>query len=345
MSPATVAPQANNGPPTAVVPVRERLVSHDEGRNAHLFDTARFEQSQRVAMAMANSNLLPKHLLGVDGDPDRSRMQSQANCLRIVNQAIRWGFDPFAIMDETYVVHGKLGYQGKLVAAVVNARAGLKSRLKYTFAGKKGTDEFEVTVKGHFDGEDEPCEITLSVGQAKTDNKMWKTDPEQKLCYSGATKWARRYCPEILLGVATDDDLEHINMIDAPAPAATVAELGRQLGAPPKVETEPPKTETEPAKVETPAPKQETAESKAETPAEHPSVAASKATKKNHAALLRTLNKQIEDQKISEGRVMTALVKISAVSESCDEPSKGILPSLTEHQISAVIDELAKPQS
>jgi hypothetical protein len=48
----------------------------------------------------------------------------------------------------------------------------------------------------------------LSVGQAKTSNKMWTSDPDQKLVYSGATKWARRHCPEIMLGVLTDQDLE-----------------------------------------------------------------------------------------------------------------------------------------
>lgn len=183
-------------------------MSKDESDNSHLFDTARFEQSQRVALAMASASLLPKHLDGNSSDPKIRVMQAQANCLRIVNQAVRWGFDPFAIMDETYVVSGKLGYQGKLVAAVVNARAGLKKRLSYAFAGKKGTDDFQVTVTGTFEDEDEPRSITLTVGQAKTNNDMWKKDPEQKLCYSGATKWARRWCPEIMLGVAIDDDLD-----------------------------------------------------------------------------------------------------------------------------------------
>jgi hypothetical protein len=151
---------------------------------------------------MAHASLTPAHLKGA------SQNEAVANCFRVANQALRWGFDPFAIMDETYVVHGRLGYQGKLVAAVVNARAGLKDRLRYEHTGT-GADR-TVTVSGQFKDENEPRTITLSIKQALTDNKMWKTDPDQKLVYSGVTKWARRHCPEIMLGVLTDDDVDAI---------------------------------------------------------------------------------------------------------------------------------------
>ena len=59
-------------------------------------------------------------------------------------------------------------------------------------------------------GEDEPRVINLSVKEAKTSNDMWTRDPEQKLCYSAVVRWARRYCPEVVLGVLTDDDLDRI---------------------------------------------------------------------------------------------------------------------------------------
>jgi len=177
---------------------------------AHLFDTARFDHLYRIAGAMAAASLIPEHLWRnkhVEFSPE----QVKANCFLIVNQSIRWGMDPFAVMPETYVVGGKLAYQGKLIAAVVNARAGLEGRLKYDFTGRKGTDDFTITVSGLFPGDGEPSTISLSVGEAKTGNDMWRKDPEQKLVYSGAVKWARRYCPEIVLGVVTDDDIERIN--------------------------------------------------------------------------------------------------------------------------------------
>src|SRR4029077_8686136 len=109
-------------------------------------------------------------------------------CFRIVNQAVRWGVDPFSIVDETYVVGGKLAYQGKVIAAVVNAKAPIRERLKYSYAGTKGKDDLTITVSGTFAGEDKPREATLSVGEAKTENQMWRNDPEQKLVYSGVIR-------------------------------------------------------------------------------------------------------------------------------------------------------------
>ncbi len=52
--------------------------------------------------------------------------------------------------------------------------------------------------------------IRMTVREGKTTNQIWTKDPDQKLVYSGSTKWARRHSPQIMLGVYTDDDLERI---------------------------------------------------------------------------------------------------------------------------------------
>lgn len=213
------------GEPLAVTrpPMREIRVVEDSSAVANIMDTARFEHIQRVARLMACSSLLPNHLRYVAGKPDRGELSPDvqaANCFRVVNQALRWGFDPFAIVDETYMVGGKLGYQGKLVAAVVNAKAGLKSRLCYEFSGQG--QNLTVRVSGVFQGEDEERDVTLRVADAKTDNQMWFKDPEQKLIYSGVVKWARRHCPEVVMGVITDDDLERMALADQRQPGSNL---------------------------------------------------------------------------------------------------------------------------
>lgn len=224
-------------------PSRQALVVQDDGPAAHLFDTARFEQMQRIARAMGASNLIPEHLQGATTE------QTSANCLMVVNQAVRWRMDPYAVAPESYVVtkkgslaRGKLAFQGKLVAAVVNTRAGLVGRLSYTFEG--AGDGRTVTVSGQFDNEDEPRTITLSVKQAKTDNTMWRTDPDQKLVYSGVTKWARRHCPEVMLGVLTDDDLDRMAIDVEHSPAGSLDDLTTRLEAPPADTTPPPDQQT-----------------------------------------------------------------------------------------------------
>lgn len=182
-------------------PKREVRVVEDESQASYLMDTARFEHCFRIAGAMARASLIPKHLKGENFE------QTQANCFLVVNQAIRWGFDPFAVAPETYEVGGKLGFQGKLIAAVVNARGGLAEKLSFTFNDAKG-DALEITVSGRLVGEEHPRTVTVTVGSVKTQNQMWTKDPQQKLVYTGAIRWARRHKPEVVLGVLTDDDLD-----------------------------------------------------------------------------------------------------------------------------------------
>lgn len=192
--PATQNGQSNR---LAIVPDKNVEIVGDIITNP-----AMFEHVQRLAAILANGAFTPKHLLG------ENQAVTVATCFRVTAQAIRWGFDPFAVADETYAVQGKLGYQGKLIIAVINSRAGLKGPLSFKYSGSGA--HTTVTVSGTFKGEDEPRTITLSVDQAKTANKMWATDPEQKLAYSGATKWARRHCPQVIMGVHTIEDLEAI---------------------------------------------------------------------------------------------------------------------------------------
>ena len=191
---------------------RERLIVHDTSEIAHLMDSARFDQAQKIARAMAFSTLMPAHL-----NKNLTPEQAIANCFRVVNQALRWGMDPFAVADETYFVQGRVGYQGKLVAAIIQTRAGLVGRLRAEYSGTG--DARKIILSGRLQGEQTDRVVDVTVGQAKTGNTMWKSDPDQKLYYSAAIKWARRHTPEIILGVSTDDDLERIQESQPTGPA------------------------------------------------------------------------------------------------------------------------------
>ena len=231
--------------PSPAQPPQPRLVVVENGPMAYLMDTARFDHMYRIAKAMALSSLIPKHLV-VANDPDATT----ANCFRVCNQAVRWGMDPFAVIDETYVVSGKLGYQGKLVAGVINTLAGLKRRLDATFTGTG--DDLTITLTGEFINENKPREIVVRLGDVKTDKDIWRKQPRQKLWYTAATQWARRHCPEIMLGIMTDDDIDRISESEANrrvAQSGRAAQLTATLSAPPAL----------PAPSPTPDPGQDTA--------------------------------------------------------------------------------------
>lgn len=206
-----------------------------------LFDPASFSLMQRVAGALAPAAILPDHLkakpayiqeLGRNPSPGQIRdaraallrlpsgpaelvrqesvalAETMGNMLLVVNAAQRWGFDPLAVAGSSYVVGGRLAYEGKLVAAVINQHAPLEGRLRYSFTGSGQTRT--ITVSGRFRGETEDRTVSVSVATASTSNEMWKRDPDQKLIYTGSIKWARAHWPEGVLGVVTDDDKEQI---------------------------------------------------------------------------------------------------------------------------------------
>ena len=214
------------------VTVAERVGKRDD---LMMLDATMFGQMQRIASLMARTELLPDHLRskpwwmpkkGETSPDQKARIRKEigeeawnlswneafdrtlANCFLVVEQSFRWQMSPFAVAPETYEIGGKLAYQGKLIMALVNTRAGLSGRLNIEYSGDKGKDSFAVTITGIFKDDPEPKALTLTVGEAKTQNQMWKNDPAQKLVYSGVTRWARRFCPEVILGITTVEDAE-----------------------------------------------------------------------------------------------------------------------------------------
>lgn len=202
-----------------------------------------FERLQRLSCVMANSGeMVPPHFRG---KPDA--------CMAIVMQAARWGMDPFAVAQKTHIVNGILGYEAQLVNAVVTTMSPTIDRLHYDWFGPwenvigkfvektsaKGNayispgwslaDEKDVGVRvwATLRGEDAPRELVLFLSQAQVRNStLWASDPRQQLAYLGVKRWARLYCPDVILGVySTDELLPAIERDITPTGRVSVAEL------------------------------------------------------------------------------------------------------------------------
>lgn len=178
--------------------------------NVPALDTGMFDHMSRIAKLMASSSLVPEHLnrfkrvAGEDVamDPD----EALANCFLVVNQAVRWQMDPFAVAQGVFVLKGRVGYEGKLIAAVINSHPLLTERLSYKFSGEGQARK--VTVAGKIKGDEEAKTVDGSVSQWKTNNDSWTKITDQMLSYRGAREWARRHMPEAILGVYADEELE-----------------------------------------------------------------------------------------------------------------------------------------
>jgi hypothetical protein len=187
----------------AVSRAPERLIVHDP---VGVLDTARFEHLMRIAKVMACSSLIPDSLTIKDKKP----LEFDAvlgNCFLVVNQAARWNADPFAVAQCVSVVRGKICYEGKLIAAIIAAKLGV--RLAYVWNDLPG-DNFGIIVSGIIPGETEPRSISGTVGQWKTENEQWKKNPRNMLAYRGSREWGRLHAADIMLGVYSPDELEDL---------------------------------------------------------------------------------------------------------------------------------------
>ena len=176
----------------------------ETGLAVDVFDTPVFDACYKIAEVLAQSSMIPESLKVAKGVALPIE-QVAANCMLIVEQAHRWGMSPFACISCASVVHGKLQWEGKLVAAVLEAKLGL--RLNYDYSGEG--EERKVVVSGIFGDESEARKVDGSVEAWKTTGKGSPWSPanyDRQLAYRGAREWARRHAPASILGVVTNDE-------------------------------------------------------------------------------------------------------------------------------------------
>jgi hypothetical protein len=204
----------------AEAPVEHALATIEENHNrslAYVDDAVRtFEGIWKLAEVMAKVGTLPAHL------------KTPQECFRVVVQAAKWRMDPFMVAECTSVVHGRLCYEGKLVAAMLASMNAIRGRLKYQVNGT-GQDA-SIIVTGTQINSDTPMSITGNVrdwrtvtfkkdrdGKA-TDQKVpnnWDKDPISMLHYRGTRQWARLYAPEAMAGIYTNDEMEDAREVEA----------------------------------------------------------------------------------------------------------------------------------
>lgn len=149
---------------------------------------------------MARSqHAIPQHLRNVPGA-----------CLAVTMQALRWEMDPFAVASKSYSVKDIIAYEAQLIAAVVHTRAPIKARPEYAYTGEGPDRRCAVTCEFD-DGVRRSYESPRIADIAVKNSPLWKADPDQQLGYYSIRAFARRYCPEVILGVYTPEEAQQFH--------------------------------------------------------------------------------------------------------------------------------------
>ncbi|EGT0649835.1 recombinase RecT [Citrobacter braakii] len=192
--------------------------------NVALFDSQYLNAISAFAQIMAQgAATVPRHLQG-----------NQADCMAVAMQAAQWQMNPFAVAQKTHLINGVLGYEAQLVNAVISRSGVLANRFEYEWYGpwEKVVGKFQIRkgdkgeyrvpgwtladetgigiiIRATLKGEDQPRVLDLLLAQARTRNStLWADDPRQQLAYLAVKRWARLFCPDVILGVYTPDELD-----------------------------------------------------------------------------------------------------------------------------------------
>ena len=157
-----------------------------------------FRESYKLASVFAKSSLVPQQYQGKTED-----------CAIAVDMAERMGVTPLMVMQNLYVVKGKPSWSGQACMSFIKAKYGDAMPV---YTGERGTDSRGCYVRVRTpDGEIiEGTEVTIAMAKAEgwMNNSKWKNMPEQMLAYRAAAFFARVYCPEILMGVQVEGEVE-----------------------------------------------------------------------------------------------------------------------------------------
>ncbi|MCA0388514.1 MAG: hypothetical protein LCH52_08465 [Bacteroidetes bacterium] len=187
-----------------------------------------FDNAQRIAKALAASNLIPKAYQG-----------NIANVLVALEMANRLGASVPMIMQNLFVIQGRPSWSSQFIIAAINS-CGRFSSLKFTLIekGKKTVtyvqsfyDE-QTRQKSRkeytFEIEDWECvasavekssgtivqgpevsiEMAVREGWYSKEGSKWQTMPKVMLRYRAAAFFGRFYAPDILMGMSSTDEIE-----------------------------------------------------------------------------------------------------------------------------------------
>jgi len=169
--------------------------------DAQTRESAAFELLQRQAKMFASATLVPKEFQG-----------NIANCAIGLNIAKRLGADPFMVLQNIDIIHGRPSFRATFLIAMVNA-AGRFEPLQFKMDGTEGKPDRSCVAwtKSKPDGTTlEGPKITLEMAKAEgwstKNGSKWLTMPELMLRYRAAAFFARLYAPDITLGMMTAEE-------------------------------------------------------------------------------------------------------------------------------------------
>ena len=177
---------------------RKMVTDYSKG----IFGTSdNFLMAMQMAKALAASTVIPR---AFQGNP--------SNCLIAIEQAQRLKMSPMMVMQNMYIVYERPSWSSKFLIAMINNSGKYDQPLMYEEANDRSGRPYSCKAWTTLDGEKiEGMTVTMDIAKAEGwfDKKgsKWQTIPQLMLRYRAASFFSSLNCPEITMGLSTDDEL------------------------------------------------------------------------------------------------------------------------------------------
>lgn len=179
-------------------------------------DPKKLASAYKAAQYLASSELVPEQTY-------RNKPQ---NCLAALDLANRMNLAPLLVMQNLYIVKGKPGWSGQFCVAAING-CGRFTPLDFVWDEEGGCYAQATRI-----ADNHLCvgtKITWAMVKAEgwydKSGSKWKTMPQQMFQYRAAAFFARTFCPDILMGIYTADELRDSHGYDDDKPKKEVIKV------------------------------------------------------------------------------------------------------------------------
>ena len=156
----------------------------------------------QVAAMLSDSQLVPEHFRG-----------RPADCFLILQAAGRLRVDPLLMLQKTFMVKGKPGFDSTFLISLVNTRGGYAHPLRFRYEGEGRTRSCTAwaTYKDSHEVAEAKVTMAMAEGEGWTKNPKYATMPDQMLAYRSGAFFSRLHCPDVTMGFHTVDELRDID--------------------------------------------------------------------------------------------------------------------------------------
>lgn len=159
----------------------------------------------QYAKILASSTMLPRQYSGNPG-----------NCMIAIDMAERMGITPFQVAQNLDIIQGNPAWKSTAAIALIN-NCGRFEPLDYHFEHNEDWTEFSGYAFAKDIKSGKICKgsivdkkMCVDMGWWDKNGSFWKKMPEQMLVYRTSVFFARKYCPEALMGLYTVDEQKDI---------------------------------------------------------------------------------------------------------------------------------------